>query len=123
MKIIIEDEKGRTEFEVPEWARERKLTILAGVESLATKMPWEDFWLIKNDRCAMCGQCCMMFKPDTMQTPYGIDDEGKCKALIREGDKWECGARIRRPYNCLADPSLDEVPECSITHHKVKAEK
>lgn len=118
MKITVEDKDEVYEFEIPEWAREKRLMLLAGVELVARKVPWDDFWEVKDNRCTMCGQCCMMFKPNSTQTIFGVDDEGKCKALSKEGDRWECKAGTHKPYSCLED-SID-LPECSITRRKVK---
>lgn len=101
----------RIEIDIPEWAAERRLIVLAGIELVAFKEPWGP-WKIKRVRCDQCGQCCMTFKPNSRQTPYGVDDEGKCNELKKNGDKWECGAGIMKPYACLMDP-IDE-PECCI---------
>lgn len=62
----------------------------------------------------------MTFKPDSNQTPYGVDDEGKCIALKKEGSKWICSAGAKIPYNCVLDP-IDEL-ECVITKVKVEAQ-
>lgn len=110
----------RIELELPDWIAERRLTILAGVELVATKVPWEDFWKVKKTRCNRCGQCCMSFKPNSNVTPYGVDDEGKCKALVKEpGEIWTCSVGTQRPYDCLFDP-IDES-ECCIEYDIVKS--
>lgn len=120
MKITIEDQNGTTVFEIPKWAHERRLTLLAGVELLATKVPWDSFWEVKKERCNRCGQCCMTHPPNSERaTPYGTDDEGKCKALfLDQGDIYTCDS-IARFLSCLKDP-IDE-PECSIIKEKVEA--
>lgn len=109
----------KIEIEIPDWVTERRLLILAGTELVAKKEPWDDFWEVKNDRCNLCGACCMTFKPNSNQTPYGVDEEGKCKALVKYGDTWECSAGTKRPYECLFDPK--DEPDCCITTERVKA--
>lgn len=117
MEIIITDKGKKSTFEVPEWAAERRILILAGVELLAEKVPWEP-WKVKVDRCNFCGQCCMEFKPNSDQTPFGVDDEGKCKALIKDRGDWVCSVMNRKPYMCLHDPI--NLPECSITKRVIE---
>lgn len=121
MKITIEDNEGKVcQFTLPEWAEERRLLILGGVELIAEKVPWNDYIEVKRERCNNCGQCCMTLTPDSMQTPFGVDDEGMCKALKNEGDKWVCGAGVKKPYSCLADPLKENTPECSIIREKIE---
>lgn len=97
-------------LEIPEWATERRITILAGVELVAQKLPWSD-WKVKKVRCDKCGQCCMQFKPNSNQTPFGVDDEGKCKALKLDHGQWICQG-LQQFLSCLQDP-INE-PECCI---------
>lgn len=112
MKITIEENGKSVSFNMPEWALERRLILLAGVELVAEKHP-ESGWKIKTERCNLCGQCCMTLKPNSpTQTPYGVDDEGKCKGLVLDHGLWYCKAGSLRPYACLRDP-IDE-PGCSI---------
>jgi MinD superfamily P-loop ATPase len=105
-------------LELPDWVEESRLMILAGVELVATKVPWENFWKVKNTRCDLCGQCCMT-KP---YNPWGVDEEGKCLMLRRQTDgTWECSAGLLKPYQCLKDPN--DEPECCITYDRVKVSK
>jgi hypothetical protein len=119
VKITIEDGDKSCTFEVPEWADEKRLILLAGVELLAQKEPWNNYIELKVERCSRCGQCCMTLAPDHERaSPYGSDEEGKCKALFLDrGDIYTCG-RIGDFFGCLKDP-LDE-PECSIVKDKVE---
>lgn len=57
---------------------------------------------------------------DAPSTIFGNDDEGKCKALVKYGDTWECSAGMDKPYCCLGDP--DGIEACSITYDLVKPE-
>ena len=103
-------------IEIPDEYLERRLLLLGGTELIASKEPTESFWKVKETRCNQCGECCMVLKPGSTQTPFGVDEEGKCKGLIKAGDKWECGAGFMRPYSCLPDPT--DVESCCITHIK-----
>jgi len=105
----------KIELEIPDWATEGRLMILSGTECVATKESKEDHWLVKETRCNLCGECCL----DSPNTPYGLDDEGRCVKLVFDREKWWCMAKAHRPYNCLADP-IDKNLECCITHKKVK---
>lgn len=46
--------------DLPDWVfkEERGIYILAGIEQVAYKMPWEDDWHVKTSRCSKCGKCC-----------------------------------------------------------------
>jgi hypothetical protein len=106
----------KIELEIPEWAAGGRLIILSGVELVASKVPWEDYWLVKEKRCERCGLCCFDYPP----TPFGHTDEGHCKMLVLgRGDIWECKAGTDKPYRCLRDPF--DVEDCSIIKKKVKA--
>ena len=102
----------KIELEIPDWAAERRIVILAGIECLAIKEPTGDL-KVKDVRCNQCGVCCFDYPP----TPYGTDDEGKCNKLIFRRDKWDCLARTDRPYRCLLDP-IEEDIGCCITYKK-----
>jgi hypothetical protein len=93
---------------------ERAIKILAGRELVAQKLPWDKYWMVKVVGCNLCGECCM----DNPNTCYGVNDEGKCNALVQFGDTWECSAGDRVPYNCLDDPV--DIDICSIRHKWVK---
>lgn len=116
MKVTIEDEGQVTVFEIPSWALERRLLLLAGVELVAAKEPW-GHWEVKATRCQRCGQCCMTY-PDS---PWGVDEEGKCLMLEKQPDgTWDCKAGTQKPYLCLGDPLKKNTPECSITREVIE---
>lgn len=69
---------------------------------------------VKVERCNHCGLCCVDFPG----THYGDDDEGRCNALVPEGDGWICSKWTERPKNCVADPEEGEIPLCSIRYDK-----
>ena len=91
-------------IEIPEWADERRIAILAGIELVALKNPG-DKWLIKTSRCSQCGKCCMRIKklPDGTRT--------KCEHLEFDGSEYKCGFRGGRPYDCTV--SISNLPECT----------
>jgi len=103
---------------LPTWATEKaNLFLLADQELVihqAIGVGLEPH--IKKDRCTHCGDCCLE-TPDG-HTPFGSDDEEKCNALYKEGDKWLCGAAANRPFRCLSDPMKGNVPTCQIRYLK-----
>lgn len=111
----------KIEVEIPDWAAEARITILAGIECVAVKDSFNDFWLVKDARCNRCGECCL----DNPNTPFGVDDEGKCVKLYKDEDRGEywCMAKSQRPYNCCLDPTEQEMKnlDCCITYKRVKA--
>ena len=83
----------RIEIDIPDWADERHIRILAGRELAAAKLAHEDFWRVKDVRCNHCGKCC----PED------------CKHLVNN----EC---INRRI-CYDDPwNMIKKGECIITH-------
>jgi len=47
-------------LDIPGWVFEerRAIHVMAGIERVAYKLPWEDFWNVKISRCSSCGECC-----------------------------------------------------------------
>jgi len=106
-------------LEIPDSFADQRLTFLAGSKELiATKVPWEDFWLVKTTRCNYCGECCMDIGENWLWPP---DDEGKCIKLVKNGDKWECSAGHDTPVRCIPDPLKTNSPTCCITYEEQKA--
>ena len=75
-----------------------------------------DFISIDISKCNNCGNCCLDISDG--HTPFGSDEEGKCNALHKEGDKWLCKAGWQKPFCCLADPTENDAIElgCSIKY-------
>jgi hypothetical protein len=92
----------------------RQFQAFSGRELIAFVKGDGDTLYIKTTSCNYCGECCM----ESPSTIYGDDEEGKCKALVRTGDIWECGVGIEVPFRCLGDPK--DVDCCSITYREVK---
>ena len=93
----------KIELDLPDWIEEEKrgIWINAGIECVAKKMPWEDFWLVKSSRCSVCGKCC-----SKIDCPHLTDDN-------------RCRLGTERPWRCSnTDPR--NVPECTSKYKKVK---
>lgn len=78
--------------------KERTLMVFAGIEMIAFKNRG-DRWKIKTSSCVMCGKCCKDLKKEH---PFPVIN-GQCIYLVNPpgyGDKWICGLRISRPFNC-----------------------
>jgi len=105
---------------LPDWGKNQQFTILLGMELYVSYAPGGEI-KIKKVRCDFCGQCCMDLIPNhETQTPFGVDDEGKCNALKRDRDgRWLCrplGGAVHKPYSCLQDPLKSNTPECCIEY-------
>lgn len=116
-------------IEIPEWALERHITVLAGTEPIAFKPAWQDSFAVKVSRCNMCGMCCV--NPD----PWFFGSKkmilhGKevviCKCAVKSKaedgrDIVECGAPIG-PWQCIIRcGALNEknLPEgCTLKYFK-----
>ena len=87
----------------------RKFRALLGRELIA--FVEDDILYIKTQSCNFCGECCM-------DNP-GVDDddEGRCRNLVKSGDKWECSMGVDVPWRCLDDPKGYDC--CSIMYKKV----
>ena len=101
---------------LPEWAAKKAKTntmmILVGNELIAFKEPKKE-WKFKKERCVQCGECCHGLEGG--ETPFGSDDETKCNALKKDGNRWICTAGPSKPYRCLTDPQDPDL-NCSIRY-------
>jgi len=102
MKIVI-DTPGKHDL----------VQVLVNHELVAFSPPGTNELKVKKIGCNFCGECCLDMPPD--HTEFGADDEGKCNALNKEGDKWLCTAGSRKPFKCLSDP-IDPDLNCSIRY-------
>lgn len=85
-------------LDLPNWVEGRRITILAGMEEVAHKIPGKP-WEIKIKRCTNCGKCCR-----------------NCEYLEDYPvDKKICGLAKKRgiPYHCLVGDGW--LQECNIT--------
>jgi len=106
---------------IPDWADERHIRILAGIELAAVKLAHENFWRIKETRCDQCGKCCQGF---TQGKHFFDVINGDCEHLRDKPgptDQKECAIAINRPHACSNDPiHMIERGECCITYRIVK---
>lgn len=100
MKLVID---------LPDWAAERHIRIMAGVE-LVAMIPYgkNQIW-IKKGRCVQCGWCCENLLPEP------------CPHLKKgSGGYTECGIMRDRPWRCTwPDPHLTKAKgaeNCKITY-------
>jgi len=102
-------------IELPDWALERHIYILAGTELLA-KIQGDKIF-IKKDRCNRCGICCMTLSHDGQYAKYGfIDDRGWCKFLRQNGEGYECELGLLKPFNCIISEAVHK--KCKITYEE-----
>lgn len=106
----------KIELEIPDWATETRLLIIAGNECVAHKRPQDNHWLVKEERCDLCGKCCL----SGGISAFGTTDDGLCVKLKKIGGKWECTAGLDKPIRCTIDPNIAGYKACGITHKKVK---
>lgn len=107
----------RIELDLPDWVDERRIIILAGIELVAEKVPWEEKWKVKETRCNMCGACCMNFTESIYREDLFPVIDGTCTFLEKEPgtiDKWRCTC-TEKPFSCLHDPP-NNLTECCITY-------
>jgi hypothetical protein len=105
MKFIVD---------MPNWVDPHgTLILLCDQELVAYKEPRKEV-RVKKERCNQCGECCLD-TPDG-HTPFGSDDENKCNALVKDGDRWLCTAGPRKPFRCLPDPNQKIYDGCSIRY-------
>lgn len=111
-------------IEIPEWAKERTLYVLAGRELLAIKRQ-NGKLKIKTVRCNNCAACCKDV-PEDWFLGYKIKKGIRvCRYL---GDKVPvknlCLLGIHAPLICVvADPSPDSpdpIKECCVRFKEVK---
>lgn len=103
-------------IDIPEWAQERIICILAGIELLAFKPARENKLYVKQIRCNECGKCCMNLE----RHPLPVVD-GQCVYLRRRPGTaltYHCSLGGFRPYACCSrDPIY--MDECCITHEVI----
>lgn len=105
----------KIELELPKWADERNIYILAGIELAAYKVRGKK-WLVKTERCNMCGKCCFNVKGR-----YPLPAiRGQCPHLVKEvgdNDRWLCGLGANRPFGCCIGVTNEEY--CSERFEEV----
>jgi len=99
---------------LPQWAKDKANLFLLADQELVIHQAKGIPVHIKKVRCVNCGECCL--QTPKKHTPFGSDDEFKCNALEKVGDKWLCTAGPNRPFRCLADSLKANVPGCNIRY-------
>jgi len=106
----------RVVLDLPDWVDERNIRIFAGIELVAHKMHNEEVWKVKDERCNMCGLCCMKFREGRFHYFPVVD--GCCIHLKPDGpDRNICDIALHRPFPCGGDPKdMIEKGTCVITY-------
>lgn len=101
----------KIEIEIPDWADERVIQILAGTERVAYRFPQDIAFKIKTSRCNMCGKCCQQLKSNHIFPVVN----GQCIYLEKESgseNKWRCSLGPARPYSCCTC-TPKKISECT----------
>jgi len=105
-------------IDIPKWALDRQINILAGTECVAFSPPEEDRSLyIKSVRCSHCGECCQGVTEDWI---HGCDKDGNCSLLKKEVDgTYSCIGNVYRPTACSIDSKTAPYTEnCTLKFEK-----
>jgi len=110
---------------IPDWAKGKPITIMAGREPFLLYLPHTSKWYKKIKRCNICGKCC---RNVGLKFPWR-DKSGDCWFLKRE--VWNFPPYDRRevfictnpyaPTSCIIrNPLSKPHPDCSIEYAEVK---
>lgn len=117
---------GNNSFEIdlPTWTDERRISIIAGQEPIAfrERVVAKDKtvtykWLVKTDRCNLCGKCCMNLREDHI---WGVDENGTCIRLV-EGSPGEYYCDPNKggmPWDCLRGDHRDK-DYCTVDYEEI----
>ena len=99
----------KIELELPDWADERGISVMAGIELVAYKLP-DKPWMIKTSRCSQCGRCCKRLNDNFIFSVEG----GRCVHLEKRSaeSKYLCGLGVYRPIGCSTGRARS-IPECT----------
>jgi len=93
-------------LDIPDWVfkERRAIHVMAGIERVAYKLPWEDFWNVKISRCSSsCGECCKKLD---------------CDKLVEYGDGFKCKEDEGRPFQCcVSEPK--KIYKCTSKYKRV----
>lgn len=98
-------------FTLPEWAEDRHLYLMAGIEMVAYKLYGEDKVYTKKNRCSACGECCLKIQSGTL---LRAKEDGSCSFL---SDYMECLLGIFRPVGCsVSMHRVGDTPNCTVEY-------
>ena len=99
----------KIEIDLPDWADERAVYVMAGVELVAYKLPGKPL-MIKTGRCSQCGRCCKRLNDNFI---FPVED-GRCVHLEKRPaeSKYLCGLGSFRPVGCSIGMARN-IPECT----------
>ncbi len=100
----------KIELNIPDWVDEEKrgIWIMAGVEPVAYKMPWNDNWYIKVSRCSSCGKCCLGIRGS-------LTRDKSCQFL---NDENTCSKGVERPWVCCVNHPKNKS-YCTVKYEAV----
>lgn len=102
----------RIVLDLPDWVQDRRISILAGMEQVAEKLPGQP-WMMKVARCQLCGVCCA-------DCEHLKEREG-----YRQGNgEWArmCELNVRRPYSCCIGDGHGVAEGCAIKWEEASEE-
>lgn len=93
---------------LPDWAEERHIYVMAGMELLAYwPYPHDKPLMKKTVRCNWCGWCCENLAE---RAGFEVDENGVCIHLDLVGGQKECSLAGSRPWKCcFSDPILTKL--------------
>lgn len=107
----------RISIDVPGWAADRHIYIMAGIELLAYVPYGKSKLYLKTARCNFCGRCCR--PPGDPTLPRSED--GSCGHLRKVGREYTCGLGQARPFHCsFYDPAqFNHLDDCSVRYQEI----
>lgn len=108
----------KIEIEIPEWAQDRNILVLAGFEFIGC-IPLKkgnSNYLMKTERCGRCGECCKMPYLANLKLP--LKENGECEFLTQEDGLFSCGLGSTKPLACVCGEP--KAPGCKTnweTYH------
>jgi len=105
----------RIEIDIPEWAKDNNIYIMAGMNLLAYRFRGGPL-MVKTEFCSMCGKCCSNING---KHPF-LTVDGRCTYLVKEvgdNDRWLCGLGGFRPHGCAV--TTPDAEYCTVRFEEV----
>jgi len=104
----------KIKLEIPEWADERHIYVMAGIEVAARKSAHEKDFKVKVSRCSNCGDCCRNLG---VGWGMGRKENGECIHLEADGPQTRCGLLGDRPFFCgVGLQQKGRYPHCTVEY-------